>query len=247
MAYSYPLGIQSWCFREFKSIPALIDALKKVGLPYVEMCPCHIDYTRDQSWTDEAFARLKDAGIGITAYGGVGLKNNEKDARMLCGFARRNGIRDLTAVTVEPAAIPMLQKLAREYGVRYCVHNHGRGFQFCSFKDISNFLAGTDASFGVCNDTAWFLDAKEDPVAAVAAFPDRTYGVHLKDFRFDAEGKPEDVIIGTGGLDLPGLFRALRTAGFAGYMTLEYEGNPSDPLAEVIECLKAAKAAMAAI
>jgi len=245
MAIELPLGIQSWCFREFKSIPGLIGALKKVGLPLVEMCPCHIDYKDDERKTDAAFREIRSAGIGVTAYGGLGLKNDERDLRRLGEFCVRNRIRDLTVVSVEEAALPLLEKLAGEYGIRYCIHNHGRGHQFCSLKDVKVFLDRTSRSFGLCNDTAWFLDAREDPVAAVTAFADRLYGVHVKDFRFDAQGKPEAVIVGTGGLDLASLFRALRKASFAGFLTLEYEGNPADPLPEVLLCLKAIRAVAA--
>ena len=42
-------------------------------------------------------------------------------------------------------------------------------------------------------------------------------------------------------LDRAGLFRALRLDGFAGYLTLENEGAPSDHLAEVVKCLKTAR------
>ncbi len=246
MAAGFPLGIQSYCFREFKAIPDLIGALKQVKLPYVEVFPGHIDYRDDPAKTDAAIAQIRDAGISVTAYGGVNFSKDEKDARKLCDFAGRNRIRDLSVVTVDEAAIPMLEKLAKEYRVRYCLHNHGKGNQFCSFQDVKSFLAKTSRSFGLCNDTAWFLDAGEDPVAAVGEFADRLYGVHVKDFRFDQNRKPIDVIVGTGGLDLPGFIKALRKARFAGYMSLEYEGNPANPMAEGLQCLEAVRAAIKA-
>ena len=79
---------------------------------------------------------------------------------------------------------------------------------------------------------------------AIDLFADRIYGVHLKDFVFDESGGHEDVIIGTGGLDLPGLMTRLREIGFNGYMSIEYEGDPEHPLPAVIECVQAAKEAM---
>lgn len=246
MAAKFPLGIQSYCFREFKTIPALIGALKQVSLPFVEIYPGHIDYKEDPKKTDAAIAQIKDSGISVTAYGGVNFSKDERDARKLCDFASRNGIRDLSVVTVDEGAIPMLEKLAGEYRVRYCLHNHGKGNQFCSFQDVRSFLAKTSESFGLCNDTAWFLDAGEDPVAAVREFADRLYGVHVKDFRFDANGKPIDVIVGTGGLDLPLFIKTLRKVGFAGYISLEYEGNPANPMGEVLQCLEAVRAAIKA-
>jgi inosose dehydratase len=237
------LGIQSYCFREFREIPALIDALKQVRLPAVEIYPGHVDYRDEPGKVDAALAQIRDAGIAVSAYGGVALRNDEADTRRLLEFCRRNGIAYLTVVTVEEEAIGLLERLGSEYGVKYCLHNHGRGFQFCSMADLRAFFARTSKAFGLCNDTAWFLDAGEDPVAAVDAFADRLYGVHLKDFEFDAAGRPVDVIVGRGGLDLPGLMARLKAVGFGGYLCLEYEGNPKDPLPEVLECLAAIRAA----
>jgi sugar phosphate isomerase/epimerase len=241
MARFPELGIQSYCFREFKSVPSLVEVLKKVSLPVVEIYPGHIDYTWDERRVEAALAPLRAAGIGISAYGGVTLKNDEADVRKLCEFARRAATPYLTVVTVEEAGLPMMERLAAEYRVKFCIHNHGRGFQFGNFPQIRRFFDRVSDAFKLCLDAAWFLDAGEDPVAAIGEFSGRLCGVHLKDFSFDSEGKPRDVIIGTGGLDLPTFMKRLREISFQGYLSLEYEGNPSNPVPEVLECLQAVK------
>jgi sugar phosphate isomerase/epimerase len=238
------LGIQSYCFREYRTIPSLIGALRKVALPVVEIYPGHVDYQGDPAAADAAFAEIRRSGIEISAYGGVFLKGDEADNRKLLEMCRRNRIPYLTVVAVEPRAVPQLERLAAEYGVMYCLHNHGRDHQFCSIADVTSFLAKTSPAFGLCNDTAWFLDAKQDPVAAVDACAGRLYGMHFKDFTFDPAGKPVDVIVGSGGLDLPRLARRLKEIDFGGYLSLEYEGNPKNPMPEVLECLAAIRAAL---
>jgi len=244
MKGDFPLGIQSYCFREFKTIRSLIDGLKKVNLPYVEIYPGHIDYHQDPKKTGADLAQIRDAGISVSAYGGVELKNDEADVRKMCELALKAGTHFLTVVTVDEKALPMLERLAVEYKIKYCIHNHGRGFQFGTFRQHHDFFAHTSKNFGLCLDAAWFLDSKEDPVAAVDEFADRLYGVHLKDFAFDQAGKPYDVIIGKGGLDLPQFMERLKKVSFGGYLSLEYEGNPVDPLAEVLECMATVRAAM---
>jgi inosose dehydratase len=238
------LGIQSYCFREFRTIPSLIGALREVALPVVEIYPGHVDYKGDPVAAAAAFAEIRRSGIEISAYGGVFLKDDEADNRRLLEMCKSNRIPYLTVVAVEPKAVPQLERLAAEYGVRYCLHNHGRGHQFCTIADVTSFLATTSPAFGLCNDTAWFLDAKQDPVAAVDACADRLYGVHFKDFTFDESGKPVDVIVGSGGLDLPRLARRLKEIDFGGYLSLEYEGNPKNPMPEVLACLEAIRTAM---
>ncbi|HEX2950799.1 MAG TPA: TIM barrel protein, partial [Armatimonadota bacterium] len=81
-------------------------------------------------------------------------------------------------------------------------------------------------------------DSGENPVAAAEKYADRLYGVHVKDFIFGRNGAPEDVIVGTGNLDLPQLFATLTSNGFSGYLTLEYEGDEKNPVPSVRECVE---------
>jgi sugar phosphate isomerase/epimerase len=57
----------------------------------------------------------------------------------------------------------------------------------------------------------------------------------------DAKG----VVLGRGHLNVPAVFAALRHAGFPdGTMSLEYEENPQDPIADIRECVAVAKKAL---
>ena len=96
----------------------------------------------------------------------------------------------------------------------------------------------TGANIGLCLDTAWMLDAGTDPVKAAKMFGERLYGVHLKDFIFSSCGKPQDVVFGEGGLNLEKFFQTLESINFNGYLSIEYEGDPDNPLPKVLECVK---------
>lgn len=87
---------------------------------------------------------------------------------------------------------------------------------------------------GLCLDTAWAMEAGEDPVALLRDFGDRIYGIHLKDFAFDGEGVT-DVPIGRGALDLAGCLREMLRLPALAYLSLEYEGEPDDPLPGIME------------
>jgi sugar phosphate isomerase/epimerase len=89
------------------------------------------------------------------------------------------------------------------------------------------------------------LDSGEDPLAVARKFQDRLYGLHIKDFVFDRAGRPKDVIVGTGNLDLEGLAAFLTDIAFDGYLTLEYEGDVDDPVPATKECVDAVWAAFA--
>ena len=54
--------------------------------------------------------------------------------------------------------------------------------------------------------------------------------------------KTKDVIIGKGFLDVAGMFKALKEVKFPkeGALSLEFEGNPDDPIADIKQCLAVA-------
>ena len=60
-------------------------------------------------------------------------------------------------------------------------------------------------------------------------FSGRIYGVHYKDFVFARDGMWEDVVVGTGNLDVAAFVTALNEDGFDGFAVIEYEANAADP------------------
>ena len=232
------LGIQSYCFRKFLPMPELASALEQAGLSTVEIWPEHLHWTLERSQQEQALAILQEKAITISAYGAVNLNNDEAAARPIFTFAHELGIEALTTTWVAPDAYPLVEKLSQEYGIKVAIHNHGRDHHYGRFDQLQEVFSNTSPSFGLCLDTAWFLDADCDPVEAIDLYKERLYGVHLKDFVFDDQGGHEDVIIGTGGLDLPVFMQRLKEVGFDGYLSIEYEGDPDNPLPQVKECVR---------
>ncbi|MFW6155376.1 MAG: sugar phosphate isomerase/epimerase family protein [Planctomycetota bacterium] len=246
MATEFPLGIQSYCFRTYKTLDELIGALKAVGLEYVELWPGHQAPTADEAELQTTLRTLQANGITMNAFGQVVFKDDEPAARAALAFCRLAGVKAITANIIDdPAAIALAERLAEEYDVNLAIHNHGRKDRWGRTDQLDELFAKTSRRFGLCLDAAWMIDAGGDPVAAVDQYADRLMGVHLKDFSFNAEGNPVDVIVGEGNLDLPAFLRRLKAVGFDGYMSLEYEGQAEAPLPNVITCLEAIRAAMA--
>jgi len=92
-------------------------------------------------------------------------------------------------------------------------------------------------------DTAWALDAKQNPIQWAEKYAARLYAVHLKDFVFDRARQSRDVVVGTGNLDLPKLLATLRAQGFKGAMILEYEGDVANPVPALEQCVAAIRQA----
>lgn len=246
MAGQFRLGIQSYCFRKFLPLGELVDALKQAGLSYVEIWPRHIPFDTDGTEQDKALATLAENDITVDSYGVISFDADEAKNRRIFGFAKKAGITAISA-DPNPDALPLVEKLCQEYDINLAVHNHGRRHRYGRYDQLDELFGETSPRIGLCLDTAWLLQVEEDPVEALDRYGERLYGVHLKDFVFDEEGKPTDVIIGTGGLDLPAFMRKLDRMGFAGYMSLEYEGDADNPLPKVKECIAAIRRVIAAL
>lgn len=244
MAAEFRLGIQSYCFRKFLALEELVGALKEAGLSYVEIWPRHIPADADPAEQDRALGTLRENGITVDSYGVVRFGADEAANRKVLEFCRKAGVRAVSA-DPDPDALELAQRLCDEYDINLAVHNHGRKHRYGRCDQLDKLFAETSPRIGLCLDTAWLLDVGEDPVEAAERYGERLYGVHLKDFVFDEEGRPEDVIVGTGGLDLPAFMAKLRDLNFSGYLSLEYEGDPENPLPKVKECIAAVRKVLA--
>jgi sugar phosphate isomerase/epimerase len=239
------LAIQSWCFRGFRTNEEVIDALKACGVSNVELCVKHVA-PQDEERPEKLQAVIdlyRDRGIAITSYGQYVFDKDEAAARRVVAFARMAGFDALTA-DYRPGGLEVAERLAAEYDVKIALHNHGRRHRHGASWVIEEILENSSPNIGLCLDTAWAIDSGEDPVEMARRFADRLFGVHVKDFIFDRAGKSEDVVVGQGNLDLPALLDTLREIGFAGYFTLEYEGDVDNPLPATKQCVEAIRAAL---
>jgi len=237
------LGVQSYCFRAFSEHAQLIQALNACGVDRVELYPGHYNPVTqpDAAAVIQTFA---DAGITISSFGVYGFGDDEAAARKVFDFADAAGFPAISA-DLAPGGLAVVEKLCAETGIKVAIHNHGRKHDLGPVSALERLFAETSPNVGLCLDTAWMIDSGEDPVAVARRFQDRLYGLHIKDFVFDRAGRPEDVIVGTGNLDLEGLAAFLTDIAFDGYLTLEYEGDVDDPVPATKQCVDAVRAAFA--
>jgi sugar phosphate isomerase/epimerase len=238
-------GVQSYCFRGFKDNAKVASLVREIGTNKIELCGVHIDFN-NESLFDGVIETYRAAGVEIVSIGVQGFDGNEANERPWFEFVRRAGARfisgDFNLATL-PAAFRVVEKLADRYDVRVGIHNHGGRHWLGSAQALSWVFANTSERIGLCLDTAWALDAHENPLELAEKFGDRLYGLHLKDFVFDRAGKFEDVVIGNGALDLPGLLSVLGKVNFDGFSVIEYEGDVDNPVPALTKCVKQIKSA----
>ncbi len=127
---------------------------------------------------------------------------------------------------------------AAEKGIRTCTENHGYFSQdSLRVEQLVNTVAHNN--FGLLVDTGNFLCVDEDPAVAVGRCAPYAFNVHIKDFlRKSGQEEPipggffptrggnflRGTVAGHGIVPLKQCIRALKQAGYNGYLTLEFEG-----------------------
>lgn len=235
------LGVQSWCFREFKTSGQVVEGLKACGVSRLEICGVHIDVAKNAEATLKAY---ENAGITISALGVCGFGKDEVAARKAFEFAVMAGFPAIGA-DLHEGGLPLAERLCAEYGKKIAVHNHGRKHALGSVAALEKLFAESGPNIGLCLDTAWMLDSGEEPVEIAEKFKERLYGVHIKDFVFDRAGKEIDVVAGTGNLKLEKLAAFLKRIDYKGYLTIEYEGEKENPVPSLSECVRRTREALA--
>ena len=238
----YRLGVETYCFREFKDNRDVIKQMKAAELSHVELCGMHADFSSTQAFAP-TLKMYTDAEISIDAIFPPALRNDAKSEEPFYACAKMAGAQAICAHygVVELETFRVAEQLAEKYDIRVAIHNHGGYHWLGSSEMIDYVLRRTSPRIGLCLDTAWAMAAGEDPLPWVERFAGRIYGVHIKDFIFDRQGRPEDIVCGKGNLNLGKLDAALRKIGFSGYAMLEYEGDADNPLPAIKECAAAVR------
>ena len=239
------LGIQSYCFRGFKALDALLAQIRGVGLNRTELCAVHVDFN-DEGAFEGVVEGCKKAGVIISSIGVQKFRGDWANEEKWFRFCRLCGAKLVSAsfdVASTPEVYRGVEKMAEKYDVRLGIHNHG-GYDWLGNSTMVGQLFNTTGErIGLCLDTAWCIQAGEDPHKWVERFGSRIYGVHVKDFVFDRAGKWSDVVVGAGNLKLAELLRAVGQCPAILALTLEYEGDVENPGPKLRECVAAIKAA----
>lgn len=239
------IGVQSYCFRGFKENDKVADLVRQIGVARLELCAVHINFN-DPSGFARIIDTYKAKGVSIPSIGVEGFANNIATERNRFEFCKLAGAKVISCdfnLAATPANYRTAEKLADEYNINLAIHNHGGQHWLGCAAMIEHVLKNTSPRIGLCLDTAWALDSRENPVAMAERFADRLYGVHIKDFIFNRNRTPEDVVVGQGNLDLPKFMAVLAKCPKLESVVLEYEGDVNNPVPALSQCVQAMRKA----
>jgi sugar phosphate isomerase/epimerase len=238
------LGIQLYSLRGYKVDEAMKHA-RDIGFRFVEFYGDMFPVNSDAAAIAAMKKKLADLGLTASAHGVNGFGGDAAANRKVFEFAKAAGIPCISA-DPSPEAFKSLDELVKEFDIRIAIHNHGPKHRYNKVVDVLKAIEGHDERIGACADLGHYIRSGEKPTEVIRLLKGRLYGIHLKDFQ-DMQDVTKGVILGKGHLDVPAVMAALVQTNFPknGALSLEYEENPENPLADIRQCYAVAAGALA--
>jgi sugar phosphate isomerase/epimerase len=237
-----PLGIAAYTFRDQwkNGIPETLDIIQELGFKEYE------GGVPKGSTPVEFKQMLNDRGISILGTG-TGFEDLEKDPQAVADRAKALGAKYVMCAWIPHKrgefskadagrAIEVFNaggKVLKENGIIFKYHVHGYEFQPYEKGTLFDYLVENTNPEDVKlqMDVMWTYFGGVDPVALLKKYGNRWISLHLKDFRKGAPqdmtgltGPENDVPLGTGQLDIPGILRQSNKIGIK-HMFIEDESD----------------------
>jgi sugar phosphate isomerase/epimerase len=229
------LGVASYTFRNFTRAQ-MIGFLKQLNVLALNAKDVKDHLPMDPQQELAALADYTAAGIKLHAAGTIYFpKDEDADIRSKFEYCKRAGIRVIVAGDPAPETLPRIEKFVKEYDIRFGIHNHGPEDKLWhSPLDVLNAVKNMDARMGCCIDVGHTARAGADVVQSISEAGPRLFNMHMKDLT-SFQSKESQVPVGEGIMPVREIFQALIAMKYKGYVDLEYEIHPDDPMPGVIE------------
>jgi sugar phosphate isomerase/epimerase len=238
----FGISAQCWSFREFTLFEA-IEMAAAAGMGGVEVFPGqklgadHGDAKLGPDLPDDKIQalldHLKKNNLAAYNFGVTDIPKDEDKARKVFEFAKKLGLYGVTTESLD--AIDTLEKLAAEYDIKVCFHNHPKPTALWNPEKVWKAVEGRHQNIGICADIGHWATSGLDPLEVIRKVAPRVLAFHMKD-RASIEKWTHDRPFGTGLIDLPAILDEVRKHGFAGNVSIEYEHNWKTSLPELAQC-----------
>ena len=224
------LGLASYTFRNF-SRTQIIGFMKQLNVLALNAKDVKDHLPTDPQEESAALADYSAAGIKLHAAGTIYFpKDEDADIRSKFEYCKRAGIAVIVAGDPAPQTLPRIENFVKEYDIRIAIHNHGPEDRLWhSPLDVLNAVKGMDPRIGCCIDVGHTARAGTDVVQAIREAGPRLFNVHVKDLT-SFQSKESQVAVGEGIMPMRKMFEALIATKYKGFVDLEYEIHPDDPM-----------------
>ena len=230
------VGVATYSLRDLP-IEQAIQGVKRVGLKYVSIknVKNHIDLTHSSEERKQRAQMFRESGLIPLSVGNVSMRKGEAEIRMAFEYARDIGVQTIVCAPSHDA-IPVLDKMVKEFDIKLAIHNHGpedKGF-FPSPFDVMRAVEKFDKRIGLCIDVGHTARAGVDPSESILKCQERLYDVHMKDISAMGD-KNTPIEGGRGILDSKSILAALLKIKYQGLVGFEYEKDGKDPVPGLAE------------
>jgi len=250
-------GLVSYTYRNFlsKDMPATLDSIKALGFKDMEFSSLF------GKTPAELKALLDERGIQCSSFGvsydDLLNKTEEvvQNAKTLgAQYVRVAGMPHKGALTLEEAksAVADFNRIGKilkeQYGLTFIYHEHGFEFQPYEQGTLFDYIVTKTnplyVSFEL--DILWAFLPGQDPEVILNKYGSRCRALHLKDLKKGVPrgnlsgGTPQDndVVLGTGQIDLPAVLRSAKRAGIKHYYIEDESSNVLKQVPQSIAYLK---------
>lgn len=233
---AFSLGVATVSLKGMPLEQAL-QAVKRVGMDRVSLFRAHSPWENTPAqWTASA-QKIRAMGIDPTCCGVLYLKNDETEMRRMLDYVRALDV-SLFSCSPEPAALPLLERLVKEYNLQAAIHNHGPEDKvWPSPETIWAAIKSMDERIGLCLDIGHTYRSGMNPAEAIRRYRSRLYDIHIKDSAAEVGAKDTPVEMGRGRIDLHAILSTLIEIGYSRHVWFEYEKDPDDPVPGLAESI----------
>jgi inosose dehydratase len=229
------VGVASYSLRKLP-LDAAIKGLQRVEARYVSIKDFHLPMKSTAEERQTVAKKFRDAGIAPVSCGVVTMPNDEAVVRNAFEYARDVGV-PVIVCSPDPAALPLLERMVKQFDIRAAIHNHGpEDTKYPTPYDVLKLVDKLDERVGLCIDVGHTARAGADPAKAIRDGRRRLYDVHFKDVA-RIERRNSEVEVGRGVLDICSMLQALLDVGFQHHVGFEHERTPDDPLPGLAESM----------
>jgi len=228
------LGIASYTFRNFNRAQ-MIGFMKQLNVLALNAKDVKDHLPTDPQQEVAAAADYAAAAIRLHAAGTIYFpKDEDADIRSKFEYCKRADIGVIVAGDPALETLPRIEKFVKEYDIRFAIHNHGPEDKLWhSPLDVLKAVKSMDPRMGCCIDVGHTVRAGTDVVQAIREAGPRLFNVHMKDLT-SFQSKESQVAVGDGMMPVRKVFEALIAMRYQGFVDLEYEIHPDDPMPGVI-------------
>ncbi|MCW3112169.1 MAG: sugar phosphate isomerase/epimerase [Segetibacter sp.] len=256
--FTAPLGVQSFTFR--KSFPIdvakTLDTIKMLGFTEIEGGGGRMSPQEFKKLCDERGISIPSTGAGYEQLAkspdSVAMRAKALGASyVMCSWIpHKNGTLTFEDAKNAVEVFNKAGKVLKEQGLTFCYHAHGYEFQRYENGTLLDYIfANTDPEYVSFElDILWVHFGGGDPVALMKKYGNRWKLMHLKDLKKGAKKDltgltptENDVVIGTGELNIPAILKQAKKTGIKHYFIEDESNNVMGQVPLSIAYLKSLK------